>query len=172
MFSKFIDGTKTQKLTQLLHQWPVQLVHQWLKQHMCSSMTREICSSVPWPTCSLVTWPTCSPVSHPTCSPVTWPTFSSVTWPKMFTSLSANMFTSDLANTFTSELEKCKKMIWPICSLVKLPGEYVVLVPGIRHLNWTVFKVKISYIKKFKTNLRNSRTIQISSVTPVKVKSR
>ena len=114
-----------------------------------------------------------------TCSPVTWPTYSPVAWPSILTSASTNMFTSDfpnmftsdLANMFTSELEKCKKMIWSICSLVKLAGEYVVLVPGIRHLSWTVFKVKISYIKKFKTNLRNSRTIQISSVTPVKVKS-
>ena len=68
----------------------------------------------------------------------------------MFTSDLANMFasdlanmitsdwptcsTSDLANMFTSELEKCKKMIWPRCSLVKLTGEYVGLVPGIRHL--------------------------------------
>ena len=52
----------------------------------------------------------------------------------MFTSASANMFTSDLANMFTSELEKCKKMIWPTCSLVNLTGEYVSLVPVIRHL--------------------------------------
>ena len=53
----------------------------------------------------------------------------------MFISDSANMFTNDLANMFTSELEKCKKkIIWPTCSLVKLTGEYVGLVPGIRHL--------------------------------------
>ena len=51
-----------------------------------------------------------------------------------FTSDLGNMFTSDLANMFTSELEKCKKMIWPTCSLVKLSGEYVGLVPEIRHL--------------------------------------
>ena len=43
----------------------------------------------------------------------------------IFTSDWANMFTSDLTNMFTSELEKCKKMIWPTCSLVKLTGEYV-----------------------------------------------
>ena len=47
---------------------------------------------------------------------------------------SANIFTSDLANMFTSELEKGKKMIWPTCSLGKLTGEYIGLVPGIRHL--------------------------------------
>ena len=52
----------------------------------------------------------------------------------MFTSDLANMFISDLANMFTSEWEKYKKMIWPIYSLVKLTGEYVGLVPGIRHL--------------------------------------
>ena len=52
----------------------------------------------------------------------------------MFTSDLANMFTSDLANMFTSELEKCKKLIWLTCSLVKLTGDYVGLVPGIRHL--------------------------------------
>ena len=52
----------------------------------------------------------------------------------MFTNDLANMFTSDLANMFTSELKKSKKMIWPTCSLVKLTGEYVGLVPGIRHL--------------------------------------
>ena len=39
-----------------------------------------------------------------------------------------------LGKMFTSELEKCKKMICPTCSLVKLTGEYVGLVPGIRHL--------------------------------------
>ena len=67
----------------------------------------------------------------------------------MLTSDLANMFTrdltnivnsdlanitSDLTNMFTSELEKCKKMIWPTCSVVKLTGEYVGLVSGIRHL--------------------------------------
>ena len=46
----------------------------------------------------------------------------------------ANIFTRDLTNMFTSELEKCKKMIWPTCSVVKLTGEYVGLVSGIRHL--------------------------------------
>ena len=74
----------------------------------------------------------------------------------MFTSDLANMFTSDLANMFTSKLEKCKKLIWPTCSLVKVTGDYVGLVPGIRHLihipegrtlssktvfgNWKLFK--------------------------------
>ena len=52
----------------------------------------------------------------------------------MFTSPSVNMFTSDLANMCTSEFEKCKKMFWPSCFLVKLTGEYVGLVPGIRLL--------------------------------------
>ena len=51
----------------------------------------------------------------------------------MFTSALANMFNGDLANMFTSELEKCKKIFWPTCSLVKLTGEYVGLLPGIRH---------------------------------------
>ena len=57
----------------------------------------------------------------------------------MFTSASASMFSSDVANMFTSELEKCKQMIWPTCSLVKLTGEYVGLVPGIRHLIQKMF---------------------------------
>ena len=60
----------------------------------------------------------------------------------MFTSVSANMFTSDLANmftsasanVFTSELEKCKKVFCPTCSLAKLTGEYVRLVPVIRQV--------------------------------------
>ena len=52
----------------------------------------------------------------------------------IFTSDLANMFTSDLANMFTSELEKCRKMVWSTCFLVKLTVEYVGLVPGIRHL--------------------------------------
>ena len=58
----------------------------------------------------------------------------------MFSSDLANMFTSDLANMFTSELEKCKKMFWPTCSLVKLTGGYVGLVPGIRHLTRNCYK--------------------------------
>ena len=31
----------------------------------------------------------------------------------------------------SSELKKCKEMIWPTCSLVKLTDVYVGLVPGI-----------------------------------------
>ena len=68
----------------------------------------------------------------------------------MFTSLSANMFTTDLANMFssnlanifTSELEKCEKIIWSTCSLVKLTGKNVGLVPGIRHVILYLFKIK------------------------------
>ena len=52
----------------------------------------------------------------------------------MFTSDWAKMFTGDLAIMFISDLEKCKKMIWPTCPLVKLTGEYIGLVPRIRHL--------------------------------------
>ena len=52
----------------------------------------------------------------------------------MFTSDLANMFTSASANVFTSELEKCKKVFCPTCSLAKLTGEYVRLVPVIRQV--------------------------------------
>ena len=54
----------------------------------------------------------------------------------------ANMFTSDLANMCTSELEKCKKIFWPTCSLVKLTGEYVGLVPGIQYLIQKINSIK------------------------------
>ena len=60
----------------------------------------------------------------------------------IFISDLANMFTSDLANMFTSELEKCRKMFWPTCSLVKLTGEYVGLVPGIQHLIQKINSIK------------------------------
>ena len=62
----------------------------------------------------------------------------------MFTSDLTNMFTSDLAKMFTSDLAnmftchwptlKMEENVWPTCSLVKLAGEYVGLVPGIQHL--------------------------------------
>ena len=62
----------------------------------------------------------------------------------MFTSDSANIFTSDLANIFTSETEKWKIMIWWISFLVKLTGEYVGLVPEIRHLILYNDQIKIT----------------------------
>ena len=92
------------------------------------------------PTSTLVTRPTCSPVTQTTCMFTSASTNMFTSAPanmfispsaNMFTSDLANIFTSDLADMFTSELEKCKKMFWPTCSLVKLIGEYVGLVPGI-----------------------------------------
>ena len=60
----------------------------------------------------------------------------------------ANMFTSDLANIFTSELEKCKIMIWPTCSLLKLTVEYVGLAPGIRHLIPSLITTRCWFFKR------------------------
>ena len=54
----------------------------------------------------------------------------------MFTCDMENMFTSDLDNMFTCHWPtlKMEENVWPTCSLVKLAGEYVGLVPGIQHL--------------------------------------
>ena len=84
----------------------------------------------------------------------------------MFTSPLVNMFTSDLANMFTSELEKCKQMIWPTFSLVKLTGEYVGLVLGIRHL---IQKLFLKFFLNLQKNTRVSFWIKLKAKIQTKI---
>ena len=85
-----------------------------------------ICSIVVRITCSIVTWLTFLPGVRPTCSPVTHPISSTVILP----------ICSPVRRPTCSQVPRpiCSPVTWPTCSLVNLTGEYVSLVPVIRHL--------------------------------------
>ena len=78
----------------------------------------------------------------------------------IFTSVLVNIFTSNLANIFICQLEKCKTMIWQPCSLVKLIGEYVGLLPGIDTLEAKEVIAEIlfwNWINKFRKGVTQAQ---------------